>query len=178
MLTAKTGDWFVNNPQRGRSNNSAILIRDELTREEWSRIMKSVKDFGEPGFIFSDSTEFLFNPCVTGDTLLTCKDHGLISEGQLESNGVEYQIPMAEYVKLFETTALPPMVLSYNIETGEKEWAPVTAAALTRKNADIIELELENGKSIKLTPDHKIYTENRGWIEAKDLNETDVLITA
>lgn len=64
MLTAKTGDWFVNNPQRARSNNSAILIRDELTREEWANIMKSVKDFGEPGFIFSDSTEFLFNPCV------------------------------------------------------------------------------------------------------------------
>lgn len=63
MLTAKTGDWFVNNPQRARSNNSAILIRDELTREEWANIMKSVKDFGEPGFIFSDSTEFLFNPC-------------------------------------------------------------------------------------------------------------------
>ena len=64
MLTAKTGDWFVNNPQRARSNNSAILIRDELTREEWANIMKSVKDFGEPGFIFSDSKEFLFNPCV------------------------------------------------------------------------------------------------------------------
>ena len=63
MLTAKTGDWFVHNPQRGRSNNSAILIRDELTREEWTNIMKSVKDFGEPGFIFSDSTEFLYNPC-------------------------------------------------------------------------------------------------------------------
>lgn len=63
MLTAKTGDWFVTNPQRGRSNNSAILIRNELTREEWANIMKSVKDFGEPGFIFSDSTEFLFNPC-------------------------------------------------------------------------------------------------------------------
>ena len=63
MLTAKTGDWFVNNPQRGRSNNSAILIRDELTRKEWANIMKSVKDFGEPGFIFSDSTEFLYNPC-------------------------------------------------------------------------------------------------------------------
>lgn len=64
MLKAKTGDWFVDNPQRGRSNNSAMLIRDELSREEWAMIMKSVKDFGEPGFIFSDSTEYLFNPCV------------------------------------------------------------------------------------------------------------------
>lgn len=64
MLNAKTGAWFVDNPQRGRSNNSAMLIRDELTREEWAGIMTSVKDFGEPGFIFSDSTEYLFNPCV------------------------------------------------------------------------------------------------------------------
>jgi ribonucleoside-triphosphate reductase len=64
MLKAKTGDWFVDNPQRGRSNNSAMLIRDQLSREEWAMIMKSVKDFGEPGFIFSDSTEYLFNPCV------------------------------------------------------------------------------------------------------------------
>ena len=64
MLTAKTGDWFTTNPQRGRSNNSALIIRDELTREEWAHIMRSVKDFGEPGFIFSDSEEFLYNPCV------------------------------------------------------------------------------------------------------------------
>lgn len=64
MLNAKTGDWFVENPQRGRSNNSVILVRDELTREEWANIMKSVKDFGEPGFIFTANKEFCYNPCV------------------------------------------------------------------------------------------------------------------
>jgi len=64
MLNAKTGDWFVDNPQRGRSNNSAMLVRDELTREEWANIMKSVKDFGEPGFIFTANKEFCYNPCV------------------------------------------------------------------------------------------------------------------
>lgn len=64
MLTAKTGDWFTTNPQRARSNNSAMLVRDQLTQDEWDHIMQSVKGFGEPGFIFSDSTEFMFNPCV------------------------------------------------------------------------------------------------------------------
>lgn len=64
MLNAKTGDWFVENPQRGRSNNSVMLVRDELTREEWANIMKSVKDFGEPGFIFTANKEFCYNPCV------------------------------------------------------------------------------------------------------------------
>lgn len=64
MLNAKTGDWFVNNPQRGRSNNSAMLKRDELTLSEWQEIMKSVRDYGEPGFIFTDNLEFAYNPCV------------------------------------------------------------------------------------------------------------------
>lgn len=64
MLTSKTGAWFIDNPQRGRSNNSALLLREELTMEELVTIMKSVKEVGEPGFILADSTEALFNPCV------------------------------------------------------------------------------------------------------------------
>lgn len=75
MLKAKTGDWFVSNPQRGRSNNSALIIRDELTREEWADIMKSVKEFGEPGFIFSDSDDFMFNPCVEIGMLPQTEDY-------------------------------------------------------------------------------------------------------
>lgn len=62
MLNAKTGDWYITNPQRGRSNNSVMLIRSEVTREEWAEIMKSVKQVGEPGFIFTDNLEFCYNP--------------------------------------------------------------------------------------------------------------------
>jgi ribonucleoside-triphosphate reductase len=69
MLKAKTGDWFVDNPQRGRSNNSVMLVRDELSREEWANIMKSVKDFGEPGFIFTENKEFCFNPLTVNKQL-------------------------------------------------------------------------------------------------------------
>lgn len=65
MLNAKTGDWFIDNPQRGRSNNSAMLKRDELTLDEWKKIMQSVRDYGEPGFIFTDDLEFAYNPCVS-----------------------------------------------------------------------------------------------------------------
>lgn len=64
MLKAKTGDWYITNPQRGRSNNSAVLVRDELSREEWADIMKSVRDYGEPGFIFTHDRDITFNPCV------------------------------------------------------------------------------------------------------------------
>ena len=62
MLNAKTGDWFIKNPQRGRSNNSVMLKRDDVSREEWHEIMKSVRQVGEPGFIFTDNLEFCYNP--------------------------------------------------------------------------------------------------------------------
>jgi ribonucleoside-triphosphate reductase (thioredoxin) len=64
MITAKTGNWFVNNPQRGRSNNSAVLLRNDTSPEEFNNIMQSVQDAGEPGFVWTDDLEILFNPCV------------------------------------------------------------------------------------------------------------------
>lgn len=64
MAKAKTGNWYLENPQRARSNNSALLLRDSTTIDEFKVLMESVKEFGEPGFIWADSTEMVFNPCV------------------------------------------------------------------------------------------------------------------
>ena len=64
MTKAKTGNWFEENPQRARSNNSAVIVRDEVTREQFAKIMESVKAFGEPGFYFVTSKEHTTNPCV------------------------------------------------------------------------------------------------------------------
>lgn len=64
MLKAKTGNWYIENPQRGRSNNSAVIVRKDANREHFSEIMKSIRQFGEPGFVFTESTEHTYNPCV------------------------------------------------------------------------------------------------------------------
>jgi len=64
MATAKTGNWFIENPQRGRSNNSALLVRDKTTKETFKQLMACVKEYGEPGFVWTESTEMGFNPCV------------------------------------------------------------------------------------------------------------------
>lgn len=64
MMNAKTGNWFMDNPQRGRSNNSAVIVRDEATPEEFNTLMEKVKQFGEPGFVFVKSREHTTNPCV------------------------------------------------------------------------------------------------------------------
>ena len=63
MMTAKTGNWFVENPQRGRSNNSVMLLKDSMTKEELQEIIKSVKEVGEPGFLMVDDLDITLNPC-------------------------------------------------------------------------------------------------------------------
>jgi len=64
MMSAKTGNWFVDNPQRARSNNSAVIVRDQASPEQFNTLMEKVKQFGEPGFVFVESTEHTTNPCV------------------------------------------------------------------------------------------------------------------
>jgi ribonucleoside-triphosphate reductase len=64
MATAKTGDWFIKNPQRGRSNNSAALIKGKVSKEQFAELMKSTKEFGEPGFVWLDDEDICYNPCV------------------------------------------------------------------------------------------------------------------
>jgi ribonucleoside-diphosphate reductase alpha chain len=68
MMTAKTGDWWQTNPQRARSNNSAVLVAGKTDRAVFSRIMQCAKTSGDPGFFFTPSTEFGTNPC--GEILL------------------------------------------------------------------------------------------------------------
>ncbi len=64
MMNAKIGDWLITNPQRGRSNNSVALLKGSVTREQFAKIMKSTKEFGEPGFIWLNDLDLIFNPCV------------------------------------------------------------------------------------------------------------------
>jgi ribonucleoside-diphosphate reductase alpha chain len=63
MLNAKTGNWFNENPQRGRSNNSVILLRDETSLYDFERIVDITREWGEPGFVFADTDDVLYNPC-------------------------------------------------------------------------------------------------------------------
>ena len=65
MLSAKTGDWWELNPQRGRANNSVVLHRDETTKEEWDAIWQKVEESGsgEPGVFWTNDYDMGSNPC-------------------------------------------------------------------------------------------------------------------
>ena len=66
MLHAKEGEWWKDNPQRGLANNSVQFDRDTTTREDFDRIYKITKESGcgEPGYIWTDSPDWLINPCA------------------------------------------------------------------------------------------------------------------
>jgi ribonucleoside-triphosphate reductase len=65
MLSAKTGNWWEKNPQRGRSNNSVVLLRHRITKEFFQDLWERVKESGsgEPGFYFSNDKDWGTNPC-------------------------------------------------------------------------------------------------------------------
>ena len=151
MLNAKTGDWWNTNKQRSRSNNSAMLLRGSVTKEEFEHMMESVKDYGEPGFIWVDDLDALFNPCcVTGDTLVMTNEGPKLVTDLLGKqftaivNGKEY------------------------LSTEDGFWKTGTKQTYT--------MTLKNGIILHLTNDHRVLTLNRSWVELKDLTINDEII--
>ena len=140
MLSAKSGAWWEQNPQRGRANNSAIVLRHRVTKpffdNLWSKIQAS--NCGEPGLYFSNDRDWGCNPCcVAGDTTL------LTTEGEvaIESlNGRDFSI-LNYKGEVHNATAW---------ETGEKE---------------VFEIKGGNTKdpyTIKATADHRFMTNDGG----------------
>lgn len=90
--------------------------------------------------------------CLTGDTELITE----LGPASLES-----------IVKQCEVGVIP-LVLSFNENTQQPEFKPVTWGAVTRKNAKLLKITTSDGKTVRLTPDHKVLT-NKGWLAAQDL---------
>ena len=65
MLAAKSGAWWELHPQRGRSNNSAVLMRHKITSEFFNEVWKRIElsGAGEPGIYLSNDKDWGTNPC-------------------------------------------------------------------------------------------------------------------
>ena len=128
MMKCKTGNWFYDNAQRGRANNSIKLLKSELTKEELDSYKESIKEFGEPGVVLVDDIDFCTNPCCfTGDSkLLTIDGYKPISSLLGEAPLINADGEVCEGV-----------IWSNGIK-------------------EVIELRLSNGEYIKCTPDHRL----------------------
>lgn len=91
--------------------------------------------------------------CISGDSIIYTENHGEMTIENFVSNMVDDKI------------------LSYNQETGQNEYMDV----ISREDNDVtdewLEIELEDGKTIQVTPNHRMYVEGIGYIQAKDLTE-------
>ena len=65
MLTCKFGNWWEQNPQRGRANNSAVLVRHKISEEFFLNLWKKIElsNSGEPGIYFTNNPDWGTNPC-------------------------------------------------------------------------------------------------------------------
>lgn len=65
MISCKAGSWWENNPQRGRANNSAVLLRHKITKDFFMDLWKRVEasGAGEPGIYLTNDKDWGTNPC-------------------------------------------------------------------------------------------------------------------
>ena len=65
MISCKSGNWWETNPQRGRANNSAVLMRHKVTKEFFMDLWKRVElsGSGEPGIYLNNDKDWGTNPC-------------------------------------------------------------------------------------------------------------------
>ena len=156
MLTAKHDMWWVDNPQRARSNISAVIKRSATDAEaQMSQALNMMykSGSGEPGVLQQNDTNYLKNPCVTGDTPI------LTSDG---------------YIPIAELEGQPTKVWN-GFEFSE------VVPAVTGTNQKIMEVSFSNGRTLKCTPYHKFHL-SRGYqgqkeiVEAKDLKIGEKLI--
>lgn len=161
LIDKKIIGWIHIEPQRARSNNSVLLLENEITVDKLSEIISKTRQFGEPGFVFATDPYALFNPCILKDTKIET------NEGELDTLQVLEKLKNNEEI----------FALSFNQSTSKLEYQQILYGEKTRENAEIYELELEDGSKIKFSKGHEIYTSNRGYVAIEDLTDEDEVIT-
>jgi len=65
MIGCKSGHWWEEAPQRGRANNSAVLMRHKITKDFFMDLWKRVElsGAGEPGIYLNNDKDWGTNPC-------------------------------------------------------------------------------------------------------------------
>lgn len=165
MMEAKTGNWFMENPQRGRSNNSALLVRGETTKEFFDSIKESTRQFGEPAFVWAEDRELLVNPCYSIDTKILTEDGWRT---------------FRELLGKTPTILQDGRVTGKISEEGEESWdidlnkpnSTITNVATkvfqTGTGKEVFTLTLSCGRQVKATGNHHFATPT-GMVELKDL---------
>ena len=105
------------------------------------------------------------NLCVTGDTQINIRIPAIKEAMKIDIK--DLQIYLSKYNSV--------EVMSWDADKKEHSYEVIEAFAKTGTNKKLVQVTAENGNSVKCTPDHKVWTENRGYVEARNLTLDDVL---
>jgi ribonucleoside-diphosphate reductase alpha chain len=98
MLTCKFGNWWEENPQRGRANNSAVVMRHKIDEEEFFKLWKKIElsGSGEPGIYFSNDKDWGTNPCCE----IALRSYQFCNLCEVNVSNVESQEDLNERVRV------------------------------------------------------------------------------
>lgn len=173
MRHAKTGQWWIDEPQRSLANNSVAYTEKPTISQfmaEWSSLYESKS--GERGLInrvaakkkiktLADRRKVDFdwgsNPCLTGETLVYVADgREEVSIRQLAEEGKDVDVFCFDNnQKLVIRTMRNPRITGYNMP--------------------VYKMTLDDGSVISATENHKFLTKNDGYKELKDINTGESL---
>lgn len=97
MLSCKFGTWWELNPQRGRANNSAMILRHKIKKKEFIELWKKVEasNSGEPGIYFSNDKDAGTNPCCE----ISLRPYQFCNLCEVNVSDIESQDDLNERVK-------------------------------------------------------------------------------
>jgi ribonucleoside-diphosphate reductase alpha chain len=146
---------------------SAVTLIEKLLEERWDTgrvYIMNIDHANEHGSFIPELAPIkMTNLCIVGSTFVTV---------ELPDRSIE-DITIKDLIDNGYTNY---KVLSFNTGTKKNEFKRVLGGALTRKKAKLVRVTDERGNKLVCTPDHLVYTSNRGYVEAQFLRNDDILV--
>ena len=125
------------------------------TYKEFTRYEYETDNQGNFISEYPDKDNHSIDACLIGDTLIHTPNGAIKIEDMINTESSIY---------------------AYDINTEQVVIADYIHCRMTYEEAEIWEIELEDGRIIKCTYDHKILTSNRGYVIACELTEYDDIV--
>ena len=159
MISCKSGAWWEDNPQRGRANNSAVLLRHRITKGFFEGLWKKIQasGAGEPGVYFSNDKDWGTNPCCE----IALRPFQFCNLTEVNAGIVKDQLDLNEaaYAASFFGTLQAGFSNFHYLrpiwqETTEKD-ALVGVGMTGICNGNVLSLDLREAASIAIEANHK-----------------------
>lgn len=160
MISCKSGSWWELNPQRGRANNSAVLLRHKVTKEFFMELWKKIEvsGAGEPGIYFNNDKDWGSNPCVE----IALRPYQFCVSGDTK---IIHRGGVSKIVDLVGKTI--------DVWNGE-EWSEVTPYQ-TGESDDLYRVYFSDGSYLDATDGHKFLVKNRFQTKYKEATTLEII---